>query len=404
MSGALRGLKIVDLTNVVFGPYATQLLADQGADVVKVEAPEGDIVRQIGEPKRPGGMGPTFHMVNRNKRSLCLDLKKPAARDALLRLVAGADAFVHALRPQAVAGLGLSYDDLRAANPEIVYAAGYGYGADGPYAKLPAYDDAIQARSGAAALMGGAEFAEGRGPPRYAPTILADKTCGLTLAYAVLCALVHKLRTGKGQFVEVPMFETMAAYLMVEHLWYRTQRPEGEVGYSRMLAPTRRPFATKDGWICILPYTDRHWIRFFEVAGRADLAADPRFGSVTARSANIAEAYGAIEALAPSRSTAEWIAALEAAEIPCAPVNRLEDLLRDPHLEARGLFRVREHPFEGEILTVEPPVRFSATPSAVTRHAPMLGEHGAETLREAGLSEAEIEALRRDGALVETAP
>ena len=270
MAGALEGIRIVDLTNIILGPYGTMLLADQGADVIKVEAPEGDMVRHIGKPAKTPGMGPTYLYVNRNKRSLCLDLKNPAAKAALLKLVATADAFVHALRPQAIEGLGLGYEAIRKIKPDIVYVGAYGYSADGPYGKLPAYDDAIQARFGIADLMG---RAAGDDVPRYPPTIIADKTVGLTFAFSTLSALMHRQRTGEGQFVEVPMFETMAAWLMVEHLWERTFSDEGEVGYTRLLARTRKPFRTLDGWMAILPYNDKHWRNFFEIVGRPGGAA-----------------------------------------------------------------------------------------------------------------------------------
>ena len=299
MPGALEGIRIVDLTNIILGPYGTMLLADQGADVIKVEAPEGDMVRHIGKPAKTPGMGPTYLYVNRNKRSLCLDLKNPAAKAALLKLVATADAFVHALRPQAIEGLGLGYEAIRKIKPDIVYVGAYGYSADGPYGKLPAYDDAIQARFGIADLMG---RAAGDDVPRYPPTIIADKTVGLTFPFSTLSALMHKQRTGEGQFVEVPMFETMAAWLMVEHLWERTFSDEGEVGYTRLLARTRKPFRTLDGWMAILPYNDKHWRNFFEIVGRPEVLQDPRYSTLNARSLHINDMYSMVEALAPTRT------------------------------------------------------------------------------------------------------
>ena len=308
MPGALEGIKIVDLTNIILGPYGTMLLADQGAEVIKVEAPEGDAVRHIGKPGKSPGMGPTYLYVNRNKRSLCLDLKDKAARAALLKVVATADAFVHALRPQAIEGLGLGYEDIRKVNPNIVYVGAYGYSADGPYGKLPAYDDAIQARFGIADLMG---RAAGDDVPRYPPTILADKTVGLTFAFSTLSALMHRQRTGEGQFVEVPMFETMAAWLMVEHLWERTFSDEGEVGYTRLLSRSRKPYRTLDGWMAILPYNDKHWRNFFEIVGRPEVLKDPRYSTLNARSMHISDMYAMVEALAPSRTTAEWVKLLD---------------------------------------------------------------------------------------------
>jgi crotonobetainyl-CoA:carnitine CoA-transferase CaiB-like acyl-CoA transferase len=362
MPGALEGIRIVDLTNIILGPYGTMLLADQGADVIKVEAPEGDAVRHIGKPGKTPGMGPTYLYVNRNKRSLCLDLKNPAARAALLKVVEGADAFVHALRPQAIEGLGLGYEAIRKIKPDIVYVGAYGFSADGPYGKLPAYDDAIQARFGIAHLMG---QAAGDDVPRYPPTILADKTVGLTFAFATLSALMHRQRTGEGQFVEVPMFETMAAWLMVEHLWERTFSDEGEVGYSRLLARTRKPFRTLDGWMAILPYNDKHWSNFFEIVGRPEVLKDPRYSTLN------------------------------------APVSRPADLFDDPHLVWRQLFRKYPHPSEGEIMMVEPPMRMSRTPPAIRTMAPLQGAHSRAVLAEAGVGAAEIEALKKAGALIE---
>jgi crotonobetainyl-CoA:carnitine CoA-transferase CaiB-like acyl-CoA transferase len=401
MPGALAGIRIIDMTSVALGPYAMQIMADHGADVIKIEAPEGDIARQAGRAARTPGMGPMHLYLNRNKRSVALDLKRPAAMAALRRIIAGADALVHAMRPQAMAKLGLAYDDVRAIKADIVYVGAYGYAANGPYGTRPAYDDAIQALCGVGALMGGAAFAAGEGPPGYAPTILADKTCGLVLANAVQTALIHRLRSGEGQQVEVPMFESMVSWIMLEHLWERTIDPDGAVGYSRLMTPLRKPYRTRDGWICILPYTDRHWQGFFRLAGKPELAEDKRFATANARSANIDELYGLLERYAATRTTAEWIAALEEAEIPCNPVNRLEHLFDDPHLKAVGFFVQTDHPTEGPILTMRPPVTLSRTPAELRRPAPAIGEHGAEVLREAGLSDAEIAELRQSGGLVE---
>ena len=394
MAGALAGLKIVDMTVVALGPFATMMLAEQGAEVIKVESPEGDTTRHVGPSKVGPGMGPHHLFVNRNKRSLCLDLKRPAALSALLQVIKGADALVYSIRPAAMGRLGLSYEAVRRVNPEICYVGAYGYHEDGPYGHLPAYDDAIQAASGVAALMGGKD-----GPPRYAPTVLADKTVGLTLAYAILIALMHKVRTGQGQKVDVPMFETMVNWLMLEHLWERSIAADGTLGYSRLMTPSRKPYRAKDGYLAILPYTDRHWRAFFEVAGEPQVMDDPRYATMGQRSRHIAEIYAMVERLTPARSVADWIEALQAREIPCMPVKSLEQLFEDPHLAARGLFRTVEHHSEGEIMTLAPPVAFSATRSEHVRGAPRLGEDSLAVLREAGLPEVEIEALRVAGAL-----
>ncbi len=311
------------------------------------------------------------------------------ARAALLKVVAGADAFVHALRPQAIEGLGLGYEAIRKIKPDIVYVGAYGYSADGPYGKLPAYDDAIQARFGIADLMG---RAAGDDVPRYPPTIIADKTVGLTFAFATLSALMHRQRTGEGQFVEVPMFETMAAWLMVEHLWERTFSDDGEVGYSRLLARTRKPYRTLDGWMAILPYNDKHWRNFFEIVGRPEVLEDRRYSTLNARSLHINDMYAMVEALAPTRTTAEWVKLLDQAQIPNAPVSRPADLFEDPHLVWRQLFKKYSHPSEGEIMMVEPPMRMSRTPPAIRSLAPLQGAHSRAVLAEAGVSEAEIAA------------
>ncbi|MGE0421433.1 MAG: CaiB/BaiF CoA transferase family protein [Reyranellaceae bacterium] len=395
MAGALAGLKIVDMTIVALGPFATMMLAEQGAEVIKVESPEGDTTRHVGPSKANKGMGPHHLFVNRNKRSLCLDLKQPAALKALMKVIEGADALVYSIRPAAMARLGLSYEAVRRVNPTICYVGAYGYHEDGPYGHLPAYDDAIQAACGFASLMAGDS-----GVPRYAPTIMADKTVGLTLAYAVLCALMHKVRSGEGQKVDVPMFETMVNWLMLEHLWERSLAPDGKMGYSRLTTPTRKPYRASDGYLAILPYTDRHWRAFFEVAGEPGVMDDPRYATMAQRSQHIAEVYAMLERLTPTRTVGEWIEALRAREIPCMPVQSLEQLPDDPHLKARGVFRTVEHHSEGEITTLAPPVAFSATPSEHGRGAPLLGEDSRAVLREAGLPEAEIETLRASGALV----
>ena len=397
MNGPLSGYRIVDLTTVVLGPYATRILGDLGAEVVKVEPPEGDMLREIG-PRRSPGMAPIHLALGSSKRSVVLDLKRPRARAALMRLVAGADALVHSMRPGAIARLGLAYDDVRAARPDIVYCGACGFGSGGPYAGRPAYDDLIQGMCGIADLMGRVTG----GPPRYAPTIVADKTVGLFAANAVLAALLHRERTGEGQEIEVPMFETMVSYVMVEHLWERTLRPDdGALGYVRMLAPNRRPFRTQDGYLCMLAYTDRHWKSFFALAGCPELSADPRFAHISARTENVAELYAKAEELLGERTTAEWLAELEDAEIPAGPVNALEDLLADPHLAGQELFRRIDHPSEDDILQIGPTARFSRSPAEVRRPAPRLGEHTVQVLREAGLDDNEIGDLLDEGDAVQ---
>ncbi|MEE8247775.1 MAG: CoA transferase, partial [Alphaproteobacteria bacterium] len=265
MSGPLEGIRVLDLTAYLLGPFGTQILGDLGAEVIKVEPPEGDIMRRLG-PSRHDGMAAVFLNLNRNKRSIVLDLKRAAGREALLRLAVGADVFIHNMRPKAIAALDLGYAAVSAANPKIVYCGTYGYRHDGPYGDKPAFDDMIQGASGMAALVG-----RQSGEPGYVPTAFIDKTVGMAAAYAILAALFYRERSGEGQELEVPMLETMVQFIMVEHLYGLTfEPPLGGAGYPRMLAPQRRPYRTRDGHICILPYTDRQWRRFLELAGRPE--------------------------------------------------------------------------------------------------------------------------------------
>jgi crotonobetainyl-CoA:carnitine CoA-transferase CaiB-like acyl-CoA transferase len=386
--GPLAGIRIVDLTTVVLGPLATQILGDLGAEVVKVEPPEGDVMRYAG-PARHRGMGHVFLNLNRNKRSLSLDLKREEAAEVLLALVRQSDVFMHNMRPQAIGRLGFTYDRLRAVNPRLVYCSAHGYGQDGPLADRPAFDDVIQGASGLVALEEATS-----GSARFVPTLVGDKTVGLTMVYAVLAALLHRERTGEGQEVEVPMLETMTAFIMAEHLGGLTfDPPLGPPGYSRVLAPDRRPHRTADGYICILPYTDRHWRDFFRVVGRPDLAEDPRLVDVQARSRHVDELYALIADCVRTNTTAHWLEALKSADIPCGPVNSLAELPSDEQLAAVDFFPFSDHPSEGRIRTVRPPVRFGVSDSALRRPAPCLGQHSRDVLRETGLDEGDIENL-----------
>jgi crotonobetainyl-CoA:carnitine CoA-transferase CaiB-like acyl-CoA transferase len=393
-AGALAGVRIIDLTSVVLGPYATQMLGDLGADIIKVEAPEGDTTRYTG-PRCSADMASLFLGVNRNKRSIVLDLKQAPACEALLRLVDRADVFVHNIRPQKLDKLGLGSQALLARRPTLIYAGIHGWREDGPYGGRPAYDDIIQGLCGVAGLMDRLT-----GQPRYAPTIIADKTCGLMAAQAILAALYARERTGRGQFIEIPMFETMVAFLMVEHLHGRAFVPaRGEPGYARVLAPWRRPYRTADGYICMLAYTDAQWQRLWGALGRPEMMQDPRFADMAARSRHIDEVYRIAGEQLSNRPTAEWIALFDTLEIPAGPVNSLDDVLDDPHLQAIGFFQHHQHPSEGEIVTPDVPVRFSDTPAGIDRLPPRLGEHGHDILREAGLSESEIRSLAAGGGL-----
>jgi crotonobetainyl-CoA:carnitine CoA-transferase CaiB-like acyl-CoA transferase len=381
MSGPLAGIRVIDLSAIVMGPYATQILGDMGADVIKVESPTGDIFRDVA-PCRHRGMGAAFLNVNRNKRSLVLDLELDQEKQILLKLLATADVFVYTLRPRSLGKFGLDYNSLRERNPRLIYCGAYGFSEEGPYRGRPAYDDVIQAMSGTAAL-------EGRNDPdgpKFVNTIMADKIAGLSAAYAIASALYERERSGLGQAIEVPMFETLVSFNMIEHLAGETFCPAlGGMGYDRVLSPHRRPYRTRDGYIGLMPYTTAQWQRFFEIAGKPQYAADIRFTEHAARSANIDQLYRILAEILVERSTAEWTRLLEAADIPIAAVLSPEDLLEDEHLRAVGFFRRDVHPSEGEIRTVLSPVRFSRTPATIERLAPRLNEHRDEILEEIGV-------------------
>jgi len=390
--GPLVGVRVLDVTTVVLGPWAAQTLGDMGADVIKVEPPEGDTTRRLGPARHPG-MGAFYLACNRNKRSLVLDLKQTAGRAALLRLAATADVILHNFRPGPAARLGLEYEPFRAVNPRLVYCATYGFRARGPYGTKPAYDDVIQAAAGLASLQTALV-----GEPRYMPTIVADKTSSLAVLSAVLSALFHRERTGEGQAIEVPMFETVVAYVMVEHLYGETFVPPIETaGYKRILNRWRRPFRTTDGYLAVVPYTDADWRAFFALAGRADLQADPRFRTLESRLANIEALYEELAKIIAGRSSAEWLEALDRASVAAMVVNTLETLLVDPQLEATGFWKIVEHPTEGTLRVPDIPTTYSRTPAEIRRLPPRLGEHSREVLREAGFSEAEVDDLRASG-------
>lgn len=394
MTGALDGIRVVELATILMGPYAARILGDHGADVIRIESLEGDSTRHSLPTRNPGMSGHNLN-VQRNKRSVSLDLKAPHGRDAALAIIGSADALVTNMRVAALRRLGLDPELLCERDPGLVVAVGNGYGSDGPYGGKAAYDDAIQAGSGLAWIVG-----QGRGgEPAYVPAIMADKVCGMAIAQAVLAALVHRARTGEGQLVEVPMLETMVAFNIIEHhRGHAFEPPEGAFGYARLFSPDRRPFRSADGWIALLPYDDRHWRDFFELIGRPELADDPRFGDHNARIVNIDDAYGIVAEAAPHRTTAEWLDVCDARSIPCSVVLDLEHVEDDPHLAAVGMVQVVDHPTEGPYRYVRDGPRFTRTPMALHRHAPRLGEHTTEVLAEVGYDAAAVEALLGAGA------
>jgi crotonobetainyl-CoA:carnitine CoA-transferase CaiB-like acyl-CoA transferase len=353
------------MTSVAMGPYATQILGDMGAEVVKIESPEGDVFRSTA-PSANAGMGPAYLNLNRNKQSITLDVKTPGDRDRLLDLIDEADVFISNVRPQALARLGLDAATLCARNRRLVHCAAVGFGQDGPYAARPAFDDIIQAMSGLADLQG-----RHAGAPAYVNTILADKVAGLTLAYAIPMALYERERSGQGQAIEVPMFETLVSFLLVEHLSGHTfEPPQGPMGYGRVLSAQRRPYRTRDGYLGLLPYTDAQWRRFFALAQRDDLARDPRYIDAKARARHFDALYQDLADIVALRATDEWLALLADADIPHARVNSPEALFEDPHLKATGFFQRMEHPTEGPVVATAIPVRFSRTPGDIRRLAP----------------------------------
>ncbi|MCY1204818.1 Formyl-coenzyme A transferase [Variovorax boronicumulans] len=394
MSGPLEGVRIIDITTVLMGPYATQILGDLGADVVKVEPPGGDSVRGIG-PARHEGMAGIFLHANRSKRSLVLDLKQPAGREAVLRLAASADVLIYNVRPQAMARLGLDYDAIAAVNPRILYVGVYGYGQNGPYAAKPAYDDLIQGASGIPML---AQLA-GSEEPRYAPSAMADRIVGLSAANAIGAALFHRERTGLGQSIEIPMFETMAQFVLGDHMGGHTFVPPlGPTGYARLLNENRKPYKTLDGHLCVLIYNDKQWKAFFELIGRGEVMHnDPRFASIGKRTEHIHELYRMVAEIMKTRTSSDWQAALEAADIPVMPMHTMESLLADPHLNAVGFFETVDHPSEGRLRQMAVPSNWSRSQPRTPRLAPRLGEHSAQILREAGYAPQEIDAMARAG-------
>ncbi len=391
-TGPLAGYRILDLTAVVLGPLATQILGDYGADIIKVEPPAGDLMRANGVSKNRG-MSSIFLAINRNKRSLSIDLKTPEGLEIIHRLLPSVDVVVHNMRVDAIERLGLGYGALSALKPDLVYCMATGFGESGPDAGKPAFDDVIQAASGIASLIGNET-----GIPDYAPTLLADKTCGLALANAVLAALLHRERTGQGQLVEVPMLETMVAFTMAEHLGGLSfEPPIGPAGYARLLAGGRKPAPTRDGHIAMLPYTAAHWVAFFKGVGRDDLAQQYNLEDRHERNAKIRQIYADMASVTRQMSTDECLALCERLDIPATRLYSIDELPQHPHLKAVGLFESADHPSEVPIRSVRPSTLFARSPAQISMHAPLLGQHTDEMMREAGFDEEAIARLEAQG-------
>ncbi|MBU3066555.1 CoA transferase [Nocardia sp. NEAU-G5] len=384
-AGPLAGVRVIELGSVIMAPYAAQQLGDLGADVIKVEPPQGDMTREY-HPQRHPGMGAFALNLNRNKRSAAIDLKAPHGRDALLALLRTADVLITNVRPQALARLRLSYADVAQHNPDLIYASAQGFRADSAWGTHAAYDDIIQGVTGLVSLN-----QQVTGRPYFLPTVLVDKVCGLQIAQAVLAALHHRARGGSGQHIEVPMADTMLAFNLVEHLFGATLQDEGEpgtFGYTRILTPQRTAQRTADGWMCILPATDAHWSAFFGFAGRGELAADPRFRTVVDRAEHVDELTTLAAELTPLHTTAEWQEFCDSVSIPAGPVLDLEAATATEYARAGGLLVQAEHPTEGAYRVIGQPVRYSATPPPQVRHCPTIGQHTEQVLREVGFDPA----------------
>jgi crotonobetainyl-CoA:carnitine CoA-transferase CaiB-like acyl-CoA transferase len=401
-NGPLSGIRILDLSSIVLGPLATTTLAGLGAEVIKIEAPEGDNVRDAGAMRHDedgyehAKMGHVFMHNNRGKRSLVLDLKKPVAREALLRLVKDADVFLSNVRPAAMKRLGLDYAAMAEVNPRLIYVTACGYSARGPYADRPAYDDLIQGATGIPWLMQqyGAE------KPLYAPVSLADRVTGLHVVYAISAALFARERNGRGQEIEVAMFESVAHFVLADHMAGKTFEPaEGDAGYDRLLSPDRRPYETSDGYLCVLIYNDKHWREFFKAINQPDrFSTDERFSSQRNRSRNIRDVYAWVGSIMRTRTTAQWQVLLDKADIPYQVVNSMEDLLNDPHLKATGFIGEEAHPTEGLVRTLGSPTVWSDTRLPQLAPAPRLGEHSVDILLATGYAMEEVRQLLDEGA------
>lgn len=385
----LDDVRVLDMSTLMTGPLCGQILADYGADVIKLERPEGDAMRHAG-PMRHAQMGPMYMHANRNKRSVCIDAKKPGAIATILKIAATCDVFLTNIRPAAMRRLGLAPEQLRQVRPDLIYVSIVGFGQGGPYAKKPVVDDVTQSASGMADMV-----RRYSGEPRYVPSVMADRVTGLSAAHAVIAALYQRTRTGRGQDIEVPMFETLAAFVMGDHLGGLSfDPPAGPTGYNRLITPHRRPFRTSDGYIGTSVYTNRQWKAFLGAIGQGDLYdSDPRFHDAAVRAGCYDEVYGMLGGIFAGNTTAYWLGVLEGCDIPCSPVRSVDELIHDPHLQAVGFFEEFDHPHEGRMRTMNVTSKWSDADMSIRRHAPKLGEQTREILAECGYVAEEIERL-----------
>ena len=383
-NSVLGGIRIVDLTSVIFGPYATMMLADLGADVIKIEPPTGDTFRMSGKPAKTKGMGACHMTLGRGKRSVALDLKQAADKEVLRKLLATADVFIHNIRADAIERLGFDYESVKALKPDIIYVHCVGFGSDGPYAELQAYDDVIQGLTGCTDMIC---KVDGNPAPRFLPMAAADKVAGLYGAQAVQAGIIHKLRTGNGQHIEVPMFETMTHFSYEEHLFGATfVPPNGPILYTRQIDPERQPYKTLDGYLCIVLYAVDKEVEFFHRTGNGHYMSEPRFADRVARFKNLSELFAVMGEIIATQTTAYWVDWCRTNSIPAMPAHRVEEVMSDPHLVATGFFRERQHPTEGTYIEMQPPLRFSGSAPRDLRMAPQIGEHTDEVLAELGIS------------------
>lgn len=394
-TGPLNGIRVLDLTSVVLGPVATQILGDHGADIIKIEATTGDMMRANGAARNLG-MSSIFLAINRNKRSLAVDLKTDEGRKIALEIAASVDIVIHNMRVPAMERLGLGYEAVRAVNPEVIYCAATGFGQDGPDRHKPAFDDIIQAACGLVGLVGTAS-----GRPEYTPSLVADKLAGVAVSGAVLAALVHKARTGEGQYVEVPMYETLVEFVLAEHMGGMAfEPPAGAAGYARILSGGRRPSQTADGYVAMLPYSPKHWADLFAYLGLTAVLDECDIGDRFKVNAAVRMLYDRLNEITPARSTDEWLSICAKLDIPATRIYNIEDLPGHPHLQAVGMFETMDHPTEGKTRFVRPAARFERTPMSVRLPAPSLGQHSRAVLDDLGYSAEVIEKLALDGVIL----